>query len=323
MDRSFLAKATDPTWLEVEAESKRLADKVAAQKDELAVLDAQKQQIEAVKAFSAEKFNQDARTGDVSVKTYGDVLRFVSDSLRATAEARRAAQRRLDDLAPEVEASQRRLEDAKALMKLEETEVLVTLQAPESAKVAVELTYMLPGVTWEPMHELRASTSDTKSVEVVSFALLSQTSGEDWGGAAISFSTQSTTQSTRVPELEALTLGDTETATRILTSQEESFTRAQTAFDGQNELWNRYHQSPSAERARTSFEQVYESNIEYLKVVQQKTVQIFESLEKRGTTAHFKAEPAQSVRGDGHPVRLEIGRTVLGSTQKIVAAPGR
>ncbi|MBK9752063.1 MAG: mucoidy inhibitor MuiA family protein [Nannocystis sp.] len=321
VDRRFLAKATDASWRQVESEHKALADKLAAQKDELAVLDAQKAQIEAIKAFSLAKITQDTLIGDISVKSYGDVVQFISDSLRATAKARRAVQSRLDELSPEYEASLRRVEDAKGLMDLEETTVLVTLQASSPTPASVELTYMLPGVTWEPMHELRASTTDAKSVEVISFAAVTQTSGEDWGGAELSFSTQSTTQSVRIPELEALTLGDTQSATRILTSQVSSFTRAQAAFEGQSQLWNKVHQGASAERARSNFEQVYRSNIEYLQVVQGRTVSIFESLEKRGTTAHFKAQKAQSVRGDGHPVRLLIGRSVLESAQKTVAAP--
>jgi hypothetical protein len=329
VDRRFLAKATDASWQKIEAEHKLLANKLAALRDELAVLDAQKQQIEAIKAFSLAKITQDTVIGDVDVKSYDDVVMFISDSLRKTAKARRAVQERLDELNPEHEASVRRLEDAKGLMNLEETTVLVTLQATTSTPTTptpatVELTYMLPGVTWEPMHELRASTSDAKTVEVVSFAAVTQTSGEDWGGAELSFSTQSTTQSVRIPELEALTLGDTHSATRILTSQVSSFTRAQAAFAGQSQLWNKVHHGgsgSSAERARTNFEQVYKSNIEYLQVVQGRTVSLFESLEKRGTTAHFQAQKAQSVRGDGHPVRLLIGRSVLGSTQQTVAAP--
>ena len=320
VDRRFLAQATDASWRALERDHKALTSRVVALRDELAVLDAQKQQIEAIKAFSNAKITQDTVIGNVTVKTYDDVLGFIAESLRKTAAARREVQAQLDELAPEVDASARRLDDARALQKLEETTVLVTLEATAPATATVELTYMLPGVTWEPMHELRASTTDEKNVEVISFAAVTQTSGEDWGGAELSFSTQSTTQSVRIPELEALTLGDTQTATRILTSHESSFTRAQSAFVGQSELWNKVHAS-SAERAVTNFEEVYESNLEYLQVVQGRTVSLFESLEKRGTTAHFKAQRAQSVRGDGHPVRLLIGRTVLGSTQQIVAAP--
>jgi uncharacterized protein (TIGR02231 family) len=124
----------------------------------------------------------------------------------------------------------------------------------------------------------------------------------------------------RIPELEALTLGDTHTATRILTSKMSSFSRAQKAFRRQSKLWNKVHLRASA-RERLNFDQVYQSNIKYLQVVQNKTVRIFESLRKRGTTAHFKANAASSVRGDGHPVRMRIGRSTLKTIQKIVAVP--
>lgn len=320
VDRQFLARATDASWRKVEAAHKDLTNRMAALRDELAVLDAQKAQIEAIKAFSQAKITQDTYIGDVRVKTYADVLAFITDSLRATARARREVLAKIDALNPEFEASGRRLEDARALMKLEETTVLVTLQAQAAGPVTLELTYMLPGATWEPMHEVRASSADPKAVEVVSYAAVSQTSGEDWGGAELSFSTQSTTQSVRIPELEALTLGDTHTATRVLTSQVSSFTRAQAAFVGQSHLWNtvRHRQQ---KHVNTNIEQVYRSNFEYLQTVQGRTVSLFESLEKRGTTAHFHAQRVQSVRGDGHPVRLLIGRNQFTATRRTVAAP--
>ncbi len=321
VDRNFLAKATDKTWQKAEADHQELSGKLAALNDEIAVLNAQKNQIEAIKAFSLEKITQDTTIGNVSVDSYGDVLTFISDSLRKTAKARRKVQRELDKINPEFRASARTLGEMKNLMKLEETTVLVTLHSSSPTPSTVELTYMLPGATWEPMHELRVSAEDAKTVEVISFAAVTQTSGEDWGNAELSFSTQSSTQSVRIPELEALTLGDTHTATRILTSKMSSFSRAQRAFEGQNHLWNKYRQSSSALRARENFEQVYQSNIEYLQVVQSKTVQIFASLQKRGTTAHFTASAAPSVRGDGHPVRMHIGRSTLAVNQKIVAAP--
>ncbi len=320
VDRGFLAEASDEGWRKLEAERKRLLASQAALLDELAVLDAQKAQIEAIKAFSLTKITQDTRIGEVSVQSYTDVLGFISGSLRSTAEARRAVQAGIDDLEPQLKASQGRLDDAKALMQVEETNVFVTLQSSDEPSLNLELTYMLPGVTWEPMHELRASTGTDSSVEVLSYATVTQTSGEDWGGAQVSFSTQSSTQSVRIPELEALTLGDTVTATRQLTRQVSSFTRAETAFQGQSSLWNRVHQN-SAERTSSKFEEIYRDNMEYLQVVQGRTVKIFESLERRGTTVQFRAEAAGSVRGDGHPVRLPIGRARLESVQRIVAAP--
>jgi len=320
VERNFLARATDKTWQKAKAKHQVLANRLAALGDELHILAAQKRQIENIKAFSLAKITKDTTIGNVKVKSYGEVLAFISNSLRSTAKARRAVLRQRDKITPEYRASVRKLAEMKNLMKLEETTVLVTLQSTRKTPTTIELTYMIPGATWEPMHDLRVSTSDAKTAELISFAVVTQTSGEDWRGAQLSFSTQSSVRSVRIPELEALTLGDTHTATRILTSKMTSFHRAQKAFARQSQLWNKVHQRTSV-RARVNFDRVYQSNLQYLQVVQSKTVRIFQRLQKRGTTAHFKATIAPIVRGDGHPVRMRLGHGTLKTRQKIVAVP--
>lgn len=320
VDRSFLAKSEDPAHLEAEEHHKQLARKMTALQDELGVLDAQARQIDSIKAFSLEKISEDTIIGDVSVKSYGDVLTFISDALRATAKARRAVEHQIEDLTPAFQASERTLADMASLEQLEQTTVLVTLQSSRPAESTIELTYMMPGATWEPLHELRASTSDREAVELLSFAAVTQTSGEDWSGAELSFSTQSSTEAMRIPELDALVLGETRTTTRSVESKQTSFIRAQQAFEGQNQLWNKVQNARTKSRSER-FEQVYQSNLELLQIVQSKTVQIFDSLEDRGTTAHFKALAAPTVRGDGQPVRMRIGGSTLKSRPSIVAVP--
>ncbi|RLB58749.1 MAG: hypothetical protein DRI90_16315, partial [Deltaproteobacteria bacterium] len=319
VERSYLARATDPAFQKAEDEAQVLASAMAALDDEVLVLDAQAKQIQDIKAFSLEKLTQDMTTlPNISVDKYGSVVEFISKNLRATAKARRAVELQRTKLAPEIKASEKRLEEMRGLTQLEETTVLVTLEANQAAQALVKLTYMLPGATWEPLHEFRASVASPKSVEVTSFAVVTQTSGEDWNHAEMTFSTQSSTEAVRIPELEALTLGDTKTASRMLTRQSASFTRAQTAFTDQNRLWNmRLRKSGFG----SSFAQKYQDNFEYLQVVQSKTVEIFQNLRKRGTTAHFKAMDTAIVRADGHSVRLPIGRNKLSTKQKIVAAP--
>jgi uncharacterized protein (TIGR02231 family) len=180
------------------------------------------------------------------------------------------------------------------------------------------LTYMLPGATWEPVHEVRVAEAASSSVDVTSFAVVTQASGEDWDHAELAFSTQSSTAAVRIPELEALTLGDTRAATQITERQSASFSRAQAAFNGQNHLWNKRLQT--AEQG-SNFEEIYRTNIETLQVVQSKTVQIFQSLQQRGTTAQFKAMSAANVRADGRSVRVPMGRARLQAKEVIVAAP--
>ncbi len=315
--RDYLARTTDAEFAKAEAAVQTLAAEAAALNDELKVLDAQAKQIAAIRAFSLEKVSKDTVLGNVAVEGYAKVVGFVSRSLRETAKARREVQARRVKLTPELAARQRKLAELKKLTQLEETAVFVTVEGAGNGAASIELTYMLPGATWEPTHELRSAKARPDSAEVTSFAVVTQATGEDWEGAEIAFATQSSQESIRIPELEALTLGDTATATRIIKSRISSFNRAQQAFQGQNRMWNKLqHRSMT-----TRHEQMYEQNFHLLQTVQTKTVQIFRSLQNRGTTVHFKGQGRPTVRADGQSVRLRIGKSKLKATQKIVAAP--
>lgn len=328
--RSYLARATEQSYRKAEADARALADRLLALDDELKVLDAQAKQIDDIKAFSLDKLGKDVVggspavagavtvPGSVGVSTYAAVVDFIAKKMREIAKGRRAVQTERSKLAPEVEASKRRLDDLRGLTQLEETNVFVTVQGPTAAEGQLQLAYMLPGATWEASHELRAAGGDATSAEVTSFAVVTQASGEDWDHAELTFSTQSSTAAVRIPELEALTLGVGKAATQTIERQSASFRRAEAAFKGQNRLWNKRIQSTDR---RSSFEESYQTNFESLQVTQEKTVQIFQSLQQRGTTAQFKAMSTTKVRADGRSVRVPLGRAQLKAKKAVVAAP--
>lgn len=316
--RSYLARATEQSYRDAEAEARDRANRMGALDDELKVLDAQARQVEDIKAFSLDKLNKDVVAGNVGVRTYAAVVEFIAKTLRETARARRAVQSEREKLAPELEAGKRRLDELRGLTQLEETKVFVTVQGAAPADGRLVLSYMLPGATWETLHELRAADSDPTSVDITSLAVVTQASGEDWDNAELTFSTRSSTAAVRIPELEALTLGDTRAATQSIERQSASFRRAEAAFKGQNRLWNKRVQSTDL---TSNFEEVYQTNFDSLQVTQSKTVQIFQSLQQRGTTAQFKATSTTKVRADGRSVRVPIGRVHLKAKQAVVAAP--
>jgi uncharacterized protein (TIGR02231 family) len=97
-----------------------------------------------------------------------------------------------------------------------------------------------------------------------------------------------------------------------------SFKRAEAAFQGQNRLWNKRVQSFDS---NSNFEESYQRNFESFQVTQSKTVQIFQSLQERGTTTQFKALGTTLLRADGREVRVPIGHATLKAKKAIVAAP--
>jgi len=321
VERRFLARSTDEGFRRVELKHKALLRRLQGLDDELGILNAQQEHVESIRIFSTEKLTTDAVMHDIKVDTYGQVVDFVTGTLRKTAAARREIQAEREQLAPEVEASQRNLDELSRLTKLEETTVSVTVQGSATGNAKLTLTYATPGATWEPMHELRAGSADPDSVELSSFAVVTQTTGEDWTHAELSFSTQSSSDSERIPELEMLALGKTHETTRSMTRQVTSFSSAQKKFEEQNKHWNRMNQSTSQKLSEIEqFEQSYTSNLQMLERVQSKTVAIFQGLQTRGTTAHFMAKDPAIVRSDGRSIRLRIGTSRIKAQRQIIAA---
>ena len=316
--RSYLARATDPTYRKAETSARELSARLGALEDELKVLAAQEKQIADVRAFSSEQLPKDVLVEKVGVDNYAAVVDYVARTLRETAKARRAAEAERDALGPEIAAAKHRLEELTGLTQIEETTVYVTVQGAAAEEANVTLTYMLPGATWEPVHDLRTAEGGAGGVEITSFAVVAQATGEDWSDVELSFSTQSSIAAAVIPELSALTLGDTRGATQVTERRSASFSRAEAAFRGQNRLWNLRLQGSAEGQA---FEEIYKTNLEALQVIQAKTVQIFQSLQQRSTTTQFRAQGTTKVRGDGRSVRAPIGRARLQAKQAIVAAP--
>jgi uncharacterized protein (TIGR02231 family) len=173
---------------------------------------------------------------------------------------------------------------------------------------------MVPGATWEPVHELRASP-DTKKVGLVSQAVVMQTTGEDWSDVNLSLSTQRSTDTMRIPELEALLLGTGRKVARVKGGAQSSFFTANTNYEQQNQLWFDFNNgSPVLQGA-------YRANRAALGDNVKRVEQLFETLNERGTTAHFPALAAQTIRTDGRPTRVPLGQLELAAQHRILAAP--
>ncbi|HRI65371.1 MAG TPA: mucoidy inhibitor MuiA family protein [Polyangium sp.] len=322
VERRFLARSSDEGFRKVELKHKQLLQRFQALDDELAILNTQHTHVESIRIFSTDKLSKDAVMHDIKVDTYGQVVDFVTDTLRKTAAAKRNVQFEREQLAPDVEASARNLEELKRLTKLEETTVSVAIQGSAAGNANLTLTYATPGATWEPMHELRSNTNDPDNVELSSFAVVTQTTGEDWTHAEMSFSTQSSSDSEKIPELEMLALGKTQESSRSITRQVTSFSSAQKKFEEQNLHWNKMNQASSQKITEMErFEQSYTDNLAMLERTQSKTVAIFQGLQTRGTTAHFTSKDPAIVRSDGRSIRLRLGTSKIKSKRQIIAAP--
>ena len=311
---TYLARPDDEELRKAEAAVQALIDQAAALDDEVSVLEVEAKHVDAIRVFSLEKLPKDAATREVRIEEYGGVVRFVSDTLLQIARARRELQKKRRDLQPEMQARQKKLNELRQRAQLEQRTVIATLKSPRPQDVTLTLTYMLPGATWEPVHELR-STDGAGSVSLSSFAIVTQTTGEDWEGAQLSLSTQHSTDTIRIPELGRLLVGEARPLPRAGVREPHAFDLASERFAGQIATWN-YAVNPR------STQDEFTGNVAKQKAVQARVARQFQELqEERGTTAHFAALAPQTVRTDGRTVRVPIGTVQLAAQVRTVAAP--
>jgi len=313
--REYLAKAGDEDIQKAEAAMREVEDRMNEMTDELKVLDEQAKQIEAIRAFSLDKLPKDAAVRDISVENFAGVVNYVSDSLRKIAVSRRAIGKKVRELQPELNILQKKRNDLQQMKQLEQCTVTVTIEAADARKAQLSLKYMLPGATWEPAHELRVEGADPKKVKLASCAVVTQTTGEEWDGAVLSFSTQSSAENIRIPELDALLLGSSRSLAQMTGGLTVSFQEAQQRFAGQQLEWNKANWKDAGNRPD------FTGNNLRMIDVQRKTTTVFSRLQTRGTTAHFQGLGRPMIRFDGRPIRVPIGEVELESSQQIVAVP--
>ncbi|WP_338867739.1 mucoidy inhibitor MuiA family protein [Myxococcus stipitatus] len=195
-------------------------------------------------------------------------LRGVNE-VSALAAKQRDLQRRRDEIEMELARLRNRADRG-------EHRVEVRLACSEGTQSRVELSYLVAGASWTPVHEARADEA-RGMVQLSSLATVRQVTGEDWTGAKVFVSTARPIQDATPPELTPLLVAATKRPReqRVLTPTEEVPQDVLT--------------SASSERSRG----------EGLEVSSQ------------GVSVQWEVKEATRILGDGTEVRVLLGRHPL------------
>ncbi|MGE4550457.1 MAG: mucoidy inhibitor MuiA family protein, partial [Opitutales bacterium] len=240
--RTYLTAASDEEVRKAQDAVQEITDQLSELSDQGKVIDQRRKHLESIRVFALDKLPKDVATREVKVVEYTDFLTFLETSLTKLNADRRALEIKRRDLQPEQNVRQKRLSELNSKARLEERAVEIALRGQGQATVV--LTYLLAGASWEPAHELRAEEKG-EQVNISSYAVVRQSTGEDWGVAKLSFSTQNLSRTARIPELDTLLVGQGSKApVRILEQQEDTYQKAFGNYKSQNRLW--YYNTPIA-----------------------------------------------------------------------------
>ena len=312
----FAAEAAEESLRKAQAAFLEVSDQLGEIADEERNLQEEIKRLEALRMLSIDKLPRELAVGETRVKNLAETMSYLSDTIRADQKQLRALGKKRRDLEPIQTQRRAELSELQVRAQLQTSTVVVELR-PQTKRpadsgaaqaISIKISYLTPGASWEPSGELRVAQA-AAGVQVLQSATVVQTTGEDWTGAALAFSTQRPDDVLDVPEAHGLMLDRGGAGLHdVVGRMTQSFSKAQTVYASQNQQMakNRKHWDDSLARQND---------------VQQRALQSFTRLTQRGTTAHFAALAERSVRSDGKPVRVPIAMGEFPYRARIVAVP--
>ncbi|MEV4142202.1 DUF4139 domain-containing protein [Amycolatopsis sp. NPDC049691] len=148
---------------------------------------------------SGGSFAKALAAGTAEPSRVAEVTDALSARLAAALKARRVLSDRVARLREDLAALDRRIGSHSAQSEEDSTSVVVELEISDtSGSAELELSYVVPGASWEPGYDVRVRGTE---VNVTSYGLVSQYTGEDWPECELALSTARPAVSVVVPEL--------------------------------------------------------------------------------------------------------------------------
>lgn len=307
VDTQHLAEAGEEAVRKANAAVAEVADEIGAIQDEERTLTEEIARMDALRALAIDRVPREIAVGELKTKTLGDTMALISETVRRDRQQLRALVKKRRELEPVLNQRQRELADLHDRSHLQQSAVTVELRG--GGRAQLRLTYLVPGATWEPVGEIRVNKGGTL-VQVSQFASVVQTTGEDWAGAQLAFSTQRPDDVLDVPKAHGLMLDKSGAGLGdVVGKLAASFSQAQTVYAAEN---------ASIAKAKGN---AWSESLARQAEAQNRAVESFARISERGTTAHFQALSDRSIKSDGKAVRVPIAQGEFAARPKLVAVP--
>ncbi|MCC2097960.1 MAG: mucoidy inhibitor MuiA family protein [Hyphomicrobiales bacterium] len=166
-------------------------------------LRAKKRMIESFAKASPEKLGE--KSSPMNVAEWDKAWNAVGEGLAKVAEEIQALQIRQREVGREIRTIQQSNRN-RGSGSMPSRTVSVDVEASSGARMLVKLTYRIGGARWLPVYDARLDTRGSggqPSLELIRRASVTQRTGEDWSGVALTVSTVRANRGTQAPDLRA------------------------------------------------------------------------------------------------------------------------
>ena len=178
-----------------------LEDKLRATEDRKALLKDQKKFLDSVNLFSGEQIPRDLVTRMPRTEDLENIMTFLGTRLKENYEGIQECDVMARELKNRIQTLKKELALISGPQQKMSRSITVDLETEEPLKSDILVSYQVKGATWRPIYDARANF-EKGEVEMVYYAIIRQTTGEDWDKVSLSISTAKPGIGGRMPYVE-------------------------------------------------------------------------------------------------------------------------
>lgn len=198
--KEFLQEPYNEKVAELQNKIQELRDYIQAKENEKAVLFKEREFLESVKLFSGEQISKDLITKMPQVADLDNTAKFLSDKLNANYKRQIEIDKENREVYKKIDALQRELGQitSQTNTNLVKRYIVVDIEAIKAGSFDLTVSYLVGGVSWNMVYDARVAFQD-KKVELISYGIIRQKTGEDWSNVDIVLSTVKPSIGGRMP----------------------------------------------------------------------------------------------------------------------------
>lgn len=196
-----LEDASAPRIKELEAEIEKLNDALKELEDAQKALQEKRDFLTSIRAATGEQIGKDIVTKLPVVDEISKLADYLNRELQAAYTKSNQMEIEKRDAAKQIDRLRRELDKLYGAGRRQQAVIAVELEAKTAGTFTLEVSYRLPGASWEPLYEAR-SLSDSPDVQINIFGTVRQRTGEDWEDVTVRLSTARPAVSGYMPEMQ-------------------------------------------------------------------------------------------------------------------------
>ncbi|MBF0594084.1 MAG: mucoidy inhibitor MuiA family protein [Candidatus Omnitrophica bacterium] len=305
----FIKDSPDARIKELETRLQAMDDDLAVMQGEAGTLEKKKAFLQSVQLFTGNQLPKDLVTKVPTADELKGTMSFIEGESKAYEDAHQALNIKTREKTREREVVQRELNDLQVSGGSRERKVLaVDLECEKPGDVMLEISYTVPQVGWYPLYDARVEFDKGKAV-LSSYAVVHQTTGEDWNNVQLTLSTARPSVSGRMPELDTWTLRPRivrqyRDDAMMMRGMAQKSMAAKFGSLGEKEM-------ADAAPAMAAAAPVREEEVKIA----------YAGTESSGASLVYKAAKAVTVKSDGSEVRVPLNTQTLETAFEYTATP--